>query len=83
MGRLLILVLIVLLAAWWLYGRATRLRDKQAQRPKPGDKAAPPAAVQDMVACAHCGVHLPRDEAVLDGARSYCGQPHRLLGPRE
>jgi uncharacterized protein len=35
-----------------------------------------------MVACAHCGVHLPVNEAVKDGELHFCGEPHRLLGPR-
>ncbi len=82
MGRLLILLLIVVVVAWWLFGRAARLRERDAARRAPPGAPPAPGAVQDMVACAHCGVHLPRGEAVLDGERSYCGQPHRLLGPR-
>jgi len=36
-----------------------------------------------MLACAHCGVHLPQAEAQMDVAgRPYCGEAHRLLGPR-
>jgi uncharacterized protein len=36
-----------------------------------------------MLACAHCGVHLPGDETVRDEAgRAYCGDAHRLAGPR-
>jgi len=35
-----------------------------------------------MVECAHCGLHLPQGEAVFDGATPYCGEPHRLAGPR-
>ncbi len=36
-----------------------------------------------MLACAHCGVHLPQADARLDAAgRPYCSDAHRLLGPR-
>ncbi|GAB1388924.1 MAG: hypothetical protein AMXMBFR78_00260 [Rubrivivax sp.] len=36
-----------------------------------------------MLACAHCGLHLPREDAVMDAAgRPYCGSAHRLAGPR-
>ncbi|MBL8328157.1 MAG: hypothetical protein JNJ71_04830 [Rubrivivax sp.] len=81
MGRLLILVLIVGLGAWWIYARITRRRQAQA-----ADTSVKPTArageVQDMVACAHCGVHLPRGEALLEGDRAFCGEAHRRLGPR-
>jgi uncharacterized protein len=35
-----------------------------------------------MVACRHCGVHLPAEEAVFDGQLPYCGPSHRQAGPR-
>ena len=43
---------------------------------------AHPVAIQSIVACAHCGVHVPLSEAVVtpDGAR-FCGQAHRRLHP--
>jgi hypothetical protein len=35
-----------------------------------------------LLACAHCGVHLPQAEARMDVAgRPYCSDAHRLLGP--
>jgi uncharacterized protein len=81
MGRLLILLLIVGVAAWWIYHRISRLRSgTDASRPSP--PRAGKGAVQDMVACAHCGVHLPQAEAVRDGELHYCGDGHRRLGPR-
>lgn len=33
--------------------------------------------VRRMVACARCGVHLPEDEAVSLGGKSYCSPAHR------
>jgi uncharacterized protein len=54
-----------------------------------GPAAAPPpknketAQPAQMVACAHCGVHLPRPDALFDpSGRPYCGEPHRVAGPR-
>jgi len=80
MFRLLIVVAVVVgLALWLLKGR------RGAQPPggrdaKPGSSGAEPAP---MVACAHCGVHLPRPDAAFDAeGRSYCGEPHRVAGPR-
>ncbi|WP_277402936.1 PP0621 family protein, partial [Achromobacter xylosoxidans] len=45
--------------------------------------ANPPAASapEAMVRCAHCGIHLPRSEALLQGGRTWCSQEHARLGP--
>lgn len=74
MGKLLILLVVVLAAVWLL--RRPRI-DAPARRP---GKAAP---TQAMVACAHCGVHLPQGDTVADaGGRLFCSTAHRLAGPR-
>ncbi|WP_413437263.1 PP0621 family protein [Sulfuriferula sp. GW1] len=39
-------------------------------------KAKPP---EDMVRCMHCGVNLPRSEAVLSRGEFFCGNEHRQL----
>ena len=74
MGRLLVLILLVVLAVW-LVRRALRAS-------KPGVK--PPQGGQpiqgDLVACARCGVHLPRAEARESGGRLFCGEEHARLG---
>jgi uncharacterized protein len=60
------------------------LRTRGAIGPRKPDAAGNPAATarrEAMVACAHCGVHLPLSEAVADGTHVYCGEPHRLAGP--
>jgi uncharacterized protein len=72
-----LLVLAVVGAFLWLmFGRG---RGGGAP-PKPRARgAAQPAA---MVACRHCGVHLPQSEALTDAAgRPYCSDAHRLAGP--
>jgi uncharacterized protein len=36
-----------------------------------------------MLACAHCGLLLPPEEATHDAAgRPFCSQAHSLAGPR-
>jgi len=35
-----------------------------------------------MVACAHCGVHLPRNEAITIDARHYCCAEHQQRDAR-
>lgn len=40
---------------------------------KPDEQAKP----EDMVQCAHCGVHLPRSESLLHDGAYYCSALHR------
>ncbi|MFU1913116.1 PP0621 family protein [Bordetella avium] len=49
---------------------------------KPGTTRQPPTAkaVEPMVSCAHCGLHLPRSEAVQAHGQSWCSQEHARLG---
>jgi uncharacterized protein len=32
---------------------------------------------EDMVRCAHCGVHLPKGESILSGGNFFCCAEHR------
>jgi uncharacterized protein len=38
------------------------------------------ASVEDMVKCAHCGVNLPRSEAIYSGGAFFCTPEHQKLG---
>jgi len=38
--------------------------------------------VEDMVKCAHCGVNLPRSEAIYSGGEFFCTPEHQKLGKR-
>ncbi|MGP1628966.1 MAG: PP0621 family protein [Giesbergeria sp.] len=66
-----LLVLLVVLGVAYLVWRAKRVNSKKPAQP-PGKLPAP----QDMVACAHCGVHVPRSDAWLRDGRSYCSAEH-------
>jgi uncharacterized protein len=67
--RFIVLVLLVVLAVW-LIRRALRGPKTQVKPPLQGD----------LVACARCGVHLPRAEAHLADGLLYCGAEHARLG---
>jgi len=76
--KYLLVLLVVVIGLWALFGRGRR----QAE-PPPAPRPQSPAVPATMLACAHCGVHLPRDDAVVDTAGlAYCGDAHRLAGPR-
>jgi len=34
-------------------------------------------AVEDMVRCAHCGLHIPKSEGLQSGGNYFCGAGHR------
>ncbi len=84
MIKYLVMLAVVGLVIWWI--RRGRASDEGPRAPPPKKgKAAPrePAAPTPMLACAHCGVHLPEAEAVTDASgRPFCGEAHRLAGAR-
>lgn len=76
--KFLLTVLVVGLGLMALLGK---LRSAAPRRPAAPPPPAPPATPQPMLACARCGLHLPRHEAFLDDAgQPFCGAEHRRLG---
>lgn len=62
--------LILLGIIWWvLTGRG-----KRSQASAPVSRKDLPA--EQMVVCAHCGVHLPQSEALASGGQMYCSDAH-------
>lgn len=67
--KYLLLVLAIVALVWLI--RGARRRDAPSARPeRTGD-------VQPMVACHHCGVHLPAHEALPGRGGVFCGEAHR------
>lgn len=64
-----VVLLVVVLLFWWL------------MRDRPSRTVPPPAATRRdakaMVRCRHCGLHLPRDEAIAGDDGPYCSEAHR------
>lgn len=72
-----LLLIAIVLVVFWL-ARSTK---------RSGPPGAPPAAApspnsEDMVACAECGMHLPRSEALPGRGGLFCGEPHRTAFER-
>lgn len=63
MGRILFYILIGVMI--WLLWRGSQ---RVAAPPKPRESALG----EDMVACARCGVHMPRSDSREEGGRLVC-----------
>jgi uncharacterized protein len=85
MGKLLFWVVVILVIMF-----AIRLINHQKGQQRRDDESRPasppptnPASVESMVRCEHCGVHLPRSEAVQMNDRLWCSAEHARLGPKK
>jgi len=65
-----LLLVLAIVALIWLIRGARR-------REAPPAKPQRDAGVQPMVACKHCGVHLPAHEALPGRGGVFCGEAHR------
>ncbi len=74
-----LLLLGLFLLVVWLVSRArrgsTRVDPPQAPTEPP---TVEEATREDIVACLHCGLHLPQSEALAAPDGWFCGQAHRL-----
>jgi uncharacterized protein len=75
MARILILLAVVLGVFWWLRSRAEARHDEAARTSRAGS-ASRDGNAEAMVQCAHCGVHLPRSEAIAWRGLHYCRRSH-------
>lgn len=66
MTRLLFIVAIAAAVYWWL-------KSVRKQPPPRQDKSS---RAEDMVRCAECGVHLPKNESFFVGGKYFCSEAH-------
>lgn len=79
MSRILFFLLLAVAAyVAWRWVRSQRLGD--SRKSQPGTTVRP---AETMVSCATCGLHLPRQEALLLGERHFCCEDHRRSAPPE
>ena len=69
--KILIFLVAVVLLLWLLKKSMGR------RAPPPSPPGADAATPKPMLACAQCGVHLPRDEALPGRGGVFCGEAHR------
>jgi len=80
MGKLLlwaiaILAALIVMRLWTHHKAHGAARRNQPTARHSGD--VPPEA---MVRCAHCGIHLPRSEALMQHGQLWCCEEHARLG---
>lgn len=74
-------LVIVLILVLLFYSPVLRTLRGKPQNKAPGP-THPPTKAEEMVQCAHCGVHLPDGDALRDDlGRVYCSAAHRQAGP--
>jgi len=72
----LIRLIVIALVFWLLYRMIQRMLAKPESK-----KPASPRVGTDMVRCAHCGIHIPKNEALQSDRFYYCSEEHRQAGP--
>lgn len=68
--KYLFLLLVILLVIWVI--KRSRAASRNQTPPAPEAKNT-----SEMVSCAHCGIHLPQEEAVSGQKGLYCSTEHR------
>jgi uncharacterized protein len=69
-----LLLVVVIVAAIYMVRRALMRMSQDAAAPRP------PAPGGELVSCARCGLHLPRNEAREVEGRLFCSDEHARLG---
>jgi uncharacterized protein len=70
-----LLLLIVLALVFYMLGR--KRQPPPAQPPASSAPPVPAGRGQPMVACAHCGLHLPEQESLPGRGGAFCSTEHR------
>jgi uncharacterized protein len=83
MGKYLLWAVVILGALLVARMITHRAAAKSLAKHKPDSQQPHSGASENMVRCAHCGIHLPQSEAVLIEGRTWCSPEHVRLGMRE
>jgi uncharacterized protein len=70
LAKIILLVLGLILVVWLVRSYRRRVDRGSAQ-------GTTPTQGENMVRCAHCGVHLPRSESLTTQGSFYCSAEHQ------
>ncbi|MEN7528436.1 MULTISPECIES: PP0621 family protein [unclassified Cupriavidus] len=82
MARIFLLLAVVLGIVWWIRSRASardeasRTNSAQQRQQAATEASTGDGAIEPMVQCAQCGVHLPRTDAIAWRGLHYCRRSH-------
>ncbi|MDX1497109.1 MAG: PP0621 family protein [Salinisphaeraceae bacterium] len=65
----LILIIVVAFVGYQLVRKLLSTSQQGQQSPK---------QYENMVSCSHCGLHLPKTEAIEKNGKPYCSEAHAL-----
>ena len=68
--KYLLILLLVLVVIW-------AVKRSRTPKPPPTQPNPEPSSPSEMITCAHCGIHLPQEEAVSGQKGLYCSTDHR------
>lgn len=68
-----LLLIALVLGVVWLLRQQRKRPPGQSETPH----AKPPPRALEIVACARCALHLPREQTVAGRQGSYCTEAHR------
>lgn len=74
--------ILVILTVWRMINSRQQGNKTPPPAQKSGQKGAQNLPADPLVRCAHCGIHLPRSEALQVNGQTWCSQEHARLGPR-
>ncbi|MCP4653895.1 MAG: hypothetical protein GY856_00610 [bacterium] len=82
MSRWILLIVIALVVSYLIDSQAKRLRRRVddlrgAARPGNPTRSAQVHTVGELVACATCGVHVPKQRSLGEGSRRFCSEACR------
>ena len=72
-----LLIVLVVLAVLWLSRSSRRIPPAGSRDPAQPPAPPPQQQQQPMLACAQCGLHLPRDDALPGRGGVFCSEAHR------
>ena len=81
MGKLLFWIVIIIAVLCVARIAARMAAARRAPGFPPPKPPAQPGGGAEVVRCAHCGIHLPRSEALLQNGRTWCSADHAQRGP--